>query len=167
MKKIGKGAFSTVYRKNNQVFYKSKDIVKEAMAYGFFPNSKLFPEIQFCYEEGFDFKGTYDPDMKSRSVIPKLNTYYQTMYRELKEFENKLFSKRASSMFCEKADCYQNFKNEVGKLKIRKHHKEALIGAFEALMNYVSAKQIYFEISPRNVSTKNGKLILHDCFYIR
>ena len=47
LKQIGKGAFSTVYKKGtNKVLIKSCDNVKECMSMGWFPNSKMFPKIK-------------------------------------------------------------------------------------------------------------------------
>lgn len=43
---IGRGVFSTVYRKNAKtVLIKSVDPVKECMAMGWFPSSRMFPKI--------------------------------------------------------------------------------------------------------------------------
>ena len=42
---IGRGMFSTVYRKNAKtVLIKSVDPVKECMAMGWFPSSRMFPK---------------------------------------------------------------------------------------------------------------------------
>ena len=43
--------------------------------------------------------------------------------------------------------------------------KEVMIEALEACGNYGS--DVAFEISPRNVAVKDGKLILLDCFFMK
>jgi len=155
---IGKGAFTTAYRFNDrQVLLKSEDLVKLAMAQGMFPNSKLFPEIDFLNSikyKDYDYIMNYEPDLKSRVVIPKLNPYYQNMYRQLKKLENSFHGKK-------------DFEKNVDKLKgIKTYHKNALKSAFAGIMNFEEDTDIRFEISPRNVSTKNGRLILNDCFFL-
>ena len=154
---IGKGAFTTAYRFNDKkVLLKSEDLVKLAMAQGMFPNSKLFPEIDFLdsikYKD-YDYIMNYEPDLKSRVVISKLNPYYQNMYRQLKKLENSFHGRI-------------DFEEKVDKLKgLKSYHKMALKSAYSAIMNFEDDYDIRFEISPRNVSTKNGRLILNDCFY--
>ena len=44
---IGRGTFSRAYlRRDGRVLLKSDDPMKEAMALGFFPRSRLFPRIE-------------------------------------------------------------------------------------------------------------------------
>lgn len=156
-KLIGKGKFTKVYKfTSRQVILKSTDPVKEAMALGFFPKSNLFPNIQFFdsmkYND-FQYIAYYDKDLKETSVFPKLNAYYKNMYRELRKMEFSIGKK--------------DFYIAIDSLKgIKKYHLEALKKAFEAITNYVDEEDIKFEISPRNVSTRNGRLILNDCFYV-
>lgn len=156
-KLIGKGQFTKVYLFNpKQVILRSTDPVKEAMAIGLFPNSKLFPKIKLFDSmefNDFDYISTYDPDLKERSVLPKLNDYYKNMYRELQ----KIYFVYSRSDFFE----------QLNELKgIKKYHLDAIKYAFNSLISYAKEHQIKFEISPRNVSTRNGRLILNDCFFI-
>jgi len=158
MKLIGKGSFSEVYKFNSEkVVIKTIDPIKEAMAVGFFPNSKLFPKIDFFdhmdYGDDFKYIMKYDEDLKSKSVISKLKPYYQNMYRQLREIQG-IFRN------------LNDYEYKISSLKgVRKYHKDALIKAYWAIMNYLDERDIAFEISPRNVSTKNGRLILNDCFF--
>jgi len=155
MKIIGKGQFTKVYRLDSKkVGLISTDPVKEAMAIGMFPKSKLFPVIDSLDDSNeFDYIMNYDPDLKERSVLPKLNPYYQNLYKQLKTID-RVFNR-------------DSFFRSLARLKgVRIYHKNALKKAFECLINYAEEHQIKFEISPRNVSTKNGRLILNDCFFL-
>jgi len=52
LKIIGKGSFSTVYElSEKQVLIKSSDPIKECMSMGWFPESKLFPNIERIEDE--------------------------------------------------------------------------------------------------------------------
>jgi hypothetical protein len=154
---VGSGKFSKVYRLNKKkVIIKSCDPIKGCMAMDMFPQSKLFPKIEFVdsfTHEEYDFIMDYDPEVKSKTVIPKLNSYYQDMYRELRNLHFNRFNN------------FKEYQIAVNKLKIKSYHKKALIEAFFAIMNFIDEEYIKFEISPRNVSTRNGRLILQDCFY--
>lgn len=154
MKKIGTGAFSTVYKKgNNKVLIKSVDPVKECMSLGWFPNSSLFPKIERvaksdCGEYSF-YEEKYYPKVSSlkNNLLPNEYEFYKTLrnlhptmgYNRLFEAFDKLPSKFARK---------------------KAHLKEAIDG----LSSY--GEDICFEISPRNVAVHNKKLVLLDCFFM-
>lgn len=153
-KKIGQGAFTTAYRTNrkDRVILKSTDPIKEVMAQGWFPESKLFPKVHFLNNTLNEFQMKLYPRMTApkKSLIP---AHYQ-LYKEL-----------------QKVGAWHN----VGLNNLRSRFKEyitnpkyrqIMIEATEACANY--GTDVAFEISPRNISfTPKGRLILMDCFFIR
>lgn len=149
-KQIGKGSFSTVYRKGNSknVYIKTNDYVKEAMCL-WFENSRLFPKIQHSDIEGFDYKMKYYPKHTSLKLSLKPKEYQK--YLLLRDFNGT-----------------QDFNilwDTFSTIKI-KSLKKNLLDALSALSNY--GFDIVFEISPRNVSVSpTGNLVLLDCFYIQ
>ena len=154
MERIGKGLFSTAYRKTNgQVLIKSVDHVKECMAHGWFPNSHLFPKVRFGDNDN-EYLMQYYPRMTAPSR--QLNSKHLAIYKNLRAIHH--------------ATLYtQNFNQlrKAFKIGIQDQRvKVAMIEALEACANY--GFDISFEISPRNVSyTPTGKLVLMDCFFIQ
>lgn len=156
MKLIGKGAFSRVYRKNkNTVVIKSVDNVKECMSLGWFPKSSLFPSLKLI--ERHENYSIYE-SMYYEKVSSLKNNLIDFDY----EFYNEL--KNLNSFYIGGHNGYDHWYNEFKKLPNKFHHrKNVLLETLDALSNYGS--DIAFEISPRNVTVKNGKLILLDCFF--
>ena len=156
LKQIGKGAFSTVYKKGtNKVLIKSCDNVKDCMSMGFFPNSRMFPKIkrvgvsdcgQFqFYEEKFYQK----TKSLKQDLLPSEYEFYLTLKRE----GDNVFIRDMFGLI-------KFFESLPNKYRAR---KQVLIEAVYGLSNY--GTDICFEISPRNVTVQNGKLILLDCFF--
>ena len=80
MELIGRGQFSTVYRKNSStVLIKSTDPVKECMALGWFPSCRLFPKIKRINCELYESK--YYPRVRSlkNSLEPKQWELYKAL----------------------------------------------------------------------------------------
>lgn len=163
-KKIGRGAFSTVYKETDTtVLIVSSDPVKECMSLGWFPESPLFPEVERV-EISFDEKGNclYRMEYLSRpsSLKKNLDAEHWKIYKTLRDYFSTLFppfQKDRSYEVLKAAfqDCLEAFPECL----------EALENALEALANYGS--DMWFEISPRNVAVKDGKLILLDCFFMQ
>lgn len=154
---IGKGSFSTVYRKNkNTVLIKSIDKVKECQALGWFPNSRYFPKLKRVgfSELGYSayYESKYYPRVKSLKA--ELNPVDYELYQELKKLHelNHTFHPKPWP---------EMFKMLPAKFKTA---CKALIYAYEALQNY--SQNIGFEISPRNVAVFKGRLVLLDCFFL-
>ena len=57
MKQIGKGSFSTVYKKNdNTVLIKSNDYVKECLSFNWHNKSRYIPNIKRIDSELYEMK---------------------------------------------------------------------------------------------------------------
>ena len=158
MKIIGKGAFSTVYRKStDKVLIKSTDHVKECMSLGWFPTSRLFPKItQVGQDDVSDckfYESKYYP--KFSSLKKELNSLDWEFYNILRGLERSYFGKGSNLSHWQK-----QFDTIPSKFK---HKKLALLESLDALSNY--GDDVCFEISPRNVAINNGRLILLDCFF--
>lgn len=160
-KLIGKGSFSSVYRKgkSDKVLIISRDNTKECMSLGWFPDSKLFPKVtRLSYND--DGTQTYSMKYYEKVIAPKkqLNKRSYKLYKALKDL---------GVYFCDDHRLYDAWLKEFDKLPAEfKQTKETLKEALDALTNYGS--DICFEISPRNIAaTKTGRLILLDCFFFR
>lgn len=153
---IGRGAFSTVYRKSrNKVLIKSRDRVKECMSLGWFPKATMFPTITHVatsadgkwkfYEERFY--------QRTQGLKKHLDPFEWEFYQELRK------------LFCNWHRGFKNWHDEFERLPAKfNHRKKKLQEACMALQNYDPNPR--FEISPRNVAVHNRKLVLLDCFYI-
>lgn len=160
MKQIGRGAFSTVYQKSkNKVLIKSRDHVKECMAFGWFPNTPLFPSIERvgvsdCGEFQF-YEEKYYPKVKS--LKNTLSAFEWEFYQELRKL---------SARFINPYELIDRWREQIESLPNKFHHKKRmLLEAIDGLVNYGS--DICFEISPRNVAVHGKKLVLLDCFFLR
>lgn len=157
MKLIGKGAFTKCYLNsdNKTVTLFSSDPIKECMAHGWFPDSRLFPVVTRDYENEC-YTMEYYP--RVTSLKNNLDSGEYVLYKELRALINV-------PRPCNKHDLY-SFWYELFESKIkRKSTQAALLGALDACANY--GTDIEFEISPRNVAVKNHKLVLMDCFFIK
>jgi len=152
--KIGKGLFSTCYLQDDKktVVLKSTDYIKECMAMGWFPSSKYFPIVEHIKDDLFKMK--YYKKVSSLKAALNLNQY--EIYKELRSL-NVGYIKNPYNLM----DAWRAEFNKVSNIAMRK----ALNNALDGCGNY--GTDIHFEISPRNVSTNNGNLILLDCFFIK
>ena len=161
LKQIGKGSFSTVYKKtSNKVLIKSNDKAKECFSHGWGNNSKLFPNIErLDYLESED-KNLYEMKYYPKCIAPKqqLNKKSYERYLLLRNLANNFLVPNMHDGFNKLYELFSNIND--------KYLKDSLIEAIEGLSNYGS--DIAFEISPRNISyTKSGNLILLDCFFFK
>jgi len=157
-KKIGQGAFTKAYlREDNQVLLVSRCPIKEAMALGWFPNVSLFPKIERIKIVGdgtSHYLMEYLP--RPRSLKNNLKPSQWQIYNDLKALNPPIrFVSRDSEMFDKWYNAFCTLKN--------RSLSNIMLEALNACANY--GRDIGFEISPRNVSVKKGKLILLDCFY--
>lgn len=155
---IGKGAFSTVYRKSsNTVLIKSIDSVKECMSLGWFPKSRIFPRIKLIGRDDTRncklYESKYYPRVSSlKNELNTLDWEFYKVLRNLKRFPQ--------------SDCITHWYNQFNTIPNKfRHKKEILLEALDALVNY--GTDVCFEISPRNVAVDNGRLILLDCFFFQ
>lgn len=155
---IGKGMFSKVYRKSKtRVLIESVDPAKEVMAL-FFPSSKLFPTLErVSYGETSTYESKYYP--KKSKLKSNMSDFDWEFYRWLCEYQY-------STSKCNGDTDYDRLLNFFSKIPTKFHRKrDVLIEALGALTNY--DLDIGFEISPRNVTAHNGRLVLLDCFYFK
>ena len=160
---IGRGMFSTVYRKNAKtVLIKSVDPVKECMAMGWFPSSRMFPKTTRVAILDDDqgtalYEQRYYP--KAKSLKAALKPAEWEFYRELRELQSNI------NHFLDDYKALASLQSLISDLPSKYARKKAaLLGAIDALTNY--GPDIRFEISPRNVAVHNGNLILLDCFFM-
>ena len=160
---IGRGMFSTVYRKNAKtVLIKSVDPVKECMAMGWFPSSRMFPKTTRVAILDDDqgtalYEQRYYP--KAKSLKAALKPAEWEFYRELRELQSNI------NHFLDDYKALDSLQSLIKALPGKYARKKAaLLGAIDALRNY--GPDIRFEISPRNVAVHNGNLILLDCFFM-
>lgn len=150
LEQIGRGTFTTAYRRaDGKVLLKSRDPIKECMAWGWFPNSRLFPKIEFGDNRG-EYIMNYYP--KTASLKNSLKPKEYEFYLELRRiFDSYPFG-------------YSALRDAFQTIKCR-NRRRIMIEALEACANY--GQDVRFEISPRNVRvSKAGNLILLDCFFI-
>lgn len=154
MKLIGKGAFTKAYLQDNgKVLLKSVDPIKECMAFGWFPEHRLFPAVEMIDT------GLYEMQYYAKVTSLKHNLIAEDweLYKELKA----LFD--ASTVPSNKDDGYSTWYETFSNSDLDEEIKEVLLEALDACANVGS--DIMFEISPRNVAVDNGRLVLLDCFF--
>ncbi len=153
LKQIGKGSFSTVWKKDNKtVLIRSNDNVKECLSLGWCGNSRLFPKLKrVMIDDDFSFYECKFYDKVSSLKSSLLPSEY-SFYLELRKF-SALFGTDYYKLY----DLFNALPSQYNS------KKKALLSALEGLTNYGS--DICFEISPRNVAVEKGKLILIDCFF--
>lgn len=154
MKLIGKGSFTKAYLQDNgKVLLKSVDPIKECMAFGWFPEHRLFPAVEQIDTGMYEMQ--YYP--KVASLKQNLTAEDWALYKELKA----LFD--AYQAPSNKYDGYSTWYTAFADSDLPEEIKEVLLGALDACSNM--GPDIMFEISPRNVAVDNGRLVLLDCFF--
>ena len=156
MKLIGKGAFTKAYLNDDEktVVLYSVCPIKECMAFGGFPTSPLFPKLE---QTGYLDSGegvytmVYYPRVKSLKNALKPEQY--AIYKELRALR--------ALIPCNGYNVLHKAFKTIKNRRVR----GLMLQALDACSNYGS--DIGFEISPRNVAVKNGKLVLLDCFFIQ
>lgn len=147
---IGKGSFTKCYRIGRKVRLVSTDPAKECAALGWGSDSRLFPRIKRTETGVYEME--YFPKVKSLKAALRPDQY--KLYRALRNI-NVCPTKGDFAYLDE-------LRKQFNKL-LPKRVSKALNEQIDGLMNY--GADIRFEISPRNVAVKNGKLILLDCFF--
>lgn len=154
-KMIGKGAFTRAYlMSSGRVLLKTCCPIKEAMAWGWFPESPLFPEVEYVDVGVYEME--YYPRVPSLKKALKPDQY--TIYKTL----NAIYRTSAFDMIrMNDADRYSYWYKRFEELP--EELAEVLHEALDACANFGS--EIGFEITPRNVAVKDGNLILLDVFF--
>ncbi len=159
---IGKGTFSRVYlMENNRVMIRSTDPIKECMAHGWFPESRFFPEVSLVDYGVYEME--YYPRASSLKGALDKEDYalYQTLRTMADVFRARAVNIRDAERHSELHEVINKFEQDNPQFS---EAFEALREAVDACGNY--GTDIGFEVSPRNVAVKEGKLILLDVFYM-
>lgn len=161
MKLIGRGAFTKCYLKDcgKRVLLISSDPIKGCMAWGWFPESPLFPEVTMIEV------GTYEMDYMppTRGLKGHLDQDQWQLYQVLRDcFSRSPAVMNAYHLYHKWYEIFQTAYDRSETAVVREGLMDVML-ALDACANYGS--DIQFEISPRNVRAVNGKLVLVDCFY--
>lgn len=153
-KLIGRGAFTRAYLLDSgRVMLKTCCPIKEAMAWGWFPESPLFPEMKYVDVGVYEME--YYPRVSSLKKALKPDQY--AIYQALRD----IFCGKVSQLPKREADFYHFWYQEFNALP--EELAEVMHEALDACANFGS--EIGFEISPRNVAVKDGNLVLLDVFF--
>lgn len=160
LKKIGKGAFTECYLlSEDQVMLVTVDPLKDIYSMGWI-NNELFPVTHRvnCLSSG-ETVFTMERYNKVSSLKNSLDVDQYEIYKTFRKIFNEgdIWPKNLY-------DGYQRLYAEFSKIEDQAL-RDTMIETLDGISNYGS--DIGFEISPRNVAVKNGKLILLDCFYMR
>lgn len=154
---IGRGAFTKCFELNtSEVLLLSCDPVKECNALGWMPDSNRLVIL-----ERVDYDGIftlYKAPKLPRFKVSDLSLPEYALFKQLKKFY--------SSLSWPQND-YKRlpyFSDQLNASELPEEVKELLIDCAEACMNF--GQKFGFEFSPRNLSTKDGKLVFLDCFYL-
>ena len=163
LKQIGKGSFTKAFlNQDGECILHTIDPVKVAMAEDLFvPSHRMFPNMEIlehCFDDDYYvMKTNYLPRPKSikKNVTPRQWRFYRALLDvyAVSRYRFSCHHKRTEGL-------YQAFKSMPNEFKAE---KEALLEMVDGLRNYCEA--VAFEISPRNVTVRSGKLVLLDCFF--
>lgn len=155
MKLLSKGSFTKAYlnEEQNTVYLLSSDKIKECMVLGWFPESDLFPTIKHSDIEPYDYMMEYYP--RTKGLKSFLDTDQYEIYKTLRNVKSFIGRNRH--------DAYYHYYKQFELLE-DENLSELMIEALDGCSNCGS--DIGFEISPRNVAVKEGKLVLLDCFFV-
>lgn len=171
-KRIGKGAFSSVYKSNTDnesVLIISNCTQKEAMAFGYAkPDGRRWPDIELIEydfkEVNGEFYSLYKMPFYEKVRAPKkeLSASDYKAYMQIKSAVDSFNRLRKNNH-----DDHYLFIDIVNDI-CNKNLASQLIEVFEGLMNYIGAREIGFEISPRNIAKrKTGGVVWLDLFFNR
>lgn len=139
----------------------SCDHIKECISLGWFPDSRLFPDVKQIddYDENGIFK-VYHMEFfdRPRSLKSAMTARDWKLYQILRKLDIG-YCERDCDSFQQWHDQFETIPDEYAE------EREEIQQALDACANYGS--DIGFEISPRNVAVKDGQLILLDCFFVK
>jgi hypothetical protein len=159
MQFVGRGLFTRAYRctVTKKVFLRSKCHVKEIMALGWFPDSKLFPRVERTSLPKYDYvMKDYSSD-KYKLRVAALCKSHRRLYDALRTVDNIGWSNPELG--------FSHLQTVFDNLDILPKHKIVLSAALGALSNY--GTDIYTDVSRCNLRQAGDKLILLDIFLLR
>jgi hypothetical protein len=163
--KVKRGTYTKAYIYTNKVLLRTTDPVKECISFDWFPDSSLFPEVKRTdFEDNDELYNIYESPLylQGRSMKSLICTEdWNEVYLPLRSLQNTILWGWDSNNW------YYKFIEAVDACEgLRKDAKEDIKEAYTACMNY--STRVRFEISPRNIAaTREGNLVLLDCFYIK
>lgn len=168
LKQVGKGGFTRCYELDDDtVLLESFDPIKQIMADGKFPKSKLFPEVRHYPKKGKIGGNFYT--MHYYKGRPKRATQkwlrenlkpfhfetYITLWELRKSVDSQISGKRGVNR--------QEVWNEAFSTLENRKLARILTDAYNACCEV--ADNIMFDCEPKNVTPHEGNLILLDCFF--
>lgn len=156
MEEIGSGSFTTAFRlKNGKVLLKSKDPIKQHMAEGNFPKSRLFPTVTLVKEATEFCRARYEME------------YYEqpaNIYEALNSSQKEFYDEHIRYFYV--ITGYNRIVDAFSKLPEKfAYEREIMLEAVHSLKEY--GNDIIFENPLQNLAIKNGQLVLLDCFFLR
>lgn len=161
--KVRKGKYSIVYVFDDIALIHSKDPIKECLSLNWFPDSIHVPEVNDSniQSDKAGFKvyemPLYETNRSVKSLICQDD--YFNIYLPLRKLMTNI-----NWDYNNPYKWQNNFYDAVQQTELTIDIKDLIVSCYEACMNYSS--KVMFEISPRNVAAKDGRLILLDCFFI-
>lgn len=162
LKKIGTGAFTNCYAlSDSQVLLVTVDPLKEVYSMGW-SSDPLFPVTEkIDYLSTGECIYTMERYIRVSSLKRNLDADQYEIYKKLRHvFDNQFCFGSPRNIYDGYSILYKAFDamedKELG---------ERMINVLDDIANY--GCDIGFEISPRNVAVKDGKLILLDCFFLK
>ena len=158
MKLIGKGAFTKCYLNDDSktVTLHSVDNIKECMAYGWFPSSYLFPNVNPTEEQGvYTMKYYKRVSSLKNSLSPRQWDLYKVLREVMAKFD---YMTHVNALFTAWHEAFDTIPSKYAR------EREVIKEALDACANY--GQDINFEISPRNIAVQGNKLVLLDCFFL-
>jgi hypothetical protein len=154
---IGRGAFTKCFELNaNEVLLLSCDPVKECNAAGWMPKTDRLINL-----ERIDYDGVfalYKAPKMPKFKVGDLSLPEYALFKQVKKFCNSL------QWPTNDYPRLYYFRDKLKESELPDDIKELLVDCGEACMNY--GPKLGFEFSPRNLSTKGGKIVFLDCFYL-
>lgn len=148
---IGKGLFSKVYRLNDkQVYIQSTCYAKECISMNWHNSTNIFPVLEPVDIQEYICE-YYAP---VKSLKKELIAAHYDIYKQLRSLSVGYVKNNY--------DLLDKWREQFATVTNKKF-RHALLDMTDNLCNW--GTQINFEISPRNVAVKNGKLILLDVFF--
>lgn len=153
---VGSGLFTKCYRySKKEVLCISCDPTKECISLGWTPESRFIPEIEKLDHDGIFSLYKMPLYEKPKSLKGALNKSDYRFYSDLRNLQIDYDLNEHRWIY--------NIVRAVESSKLHHTKKELMIGFAESMTNF--GHTLRFEISPRNVAVKNGKLILLDVFF--
>lgn len=150
---IGKGAFTNCYDNGKTVYLVSTCQAKDCYATLASKGKKYFPDVDSVTVDGCNVY-VMEKFQINRAIKPHLDADQYNDYLTLRSIFRKSCCDSSDRYFV-LHDLFSEIENETLRYE--------MLETLDDFSNYT--QNIGFEISPRNVATKNGKLILLDVFY--